>query len=105
MCSCAVGYSNGPKTFVGAVGGKGGMKAGNMAMVWDNEKSFNDLAWVALAAVPAMQAVKSIQATEQTARIVNTNATNAAINASKDATTVRTAEIAADVTKATVLPK
>lgn len=77
LSSCTMGYATDgvKKTYVGAVGGRGAGKSALLAMNWDNEKSFNDLAWVALAAIPAIQAVKSIEATEATAQTVNNNAT------------------------------
>lgn len=109
LSSCTVGYATDgtTKTFVGAVGGKGAAKSGQLAMNWDNEKSFNDVAWVALTAIPAIQAVKSVQATEATARTVNTNATNQAINATNAAAATEQLGIktAADVTKHVTLPK
>ncbi len=107
LSSCTVGYATDgtTKTFVGAMGGKGAAKSKQIAMNWDNEKSFNDAAMVALVAVPAVQAIKVAQSADHLSAIENTNAAKATINASNNAAAVETAKIGAETTKAITIPK
>jgi hypothetical protein len=105
LSSCVVAKSG--QTVVAAFGGKGAAKSGDLAMTWDNEKSFNDLAWVALAAVPAMQAVKIAQSADALTATQAKSAERVTINAANNAAATEQLGIktAADVTKATTLPK
>ncbi len=90
-CLSACTYAD--KDHAVAVGGKGAYKGKTFALTWDNEKSFNDVAVVGLAAVPAIQAVKIAQDAGATDRLVNTNAAKTTINASNNAAKVQTASI------------
>lgn len=104
LSSCTIGYATSPdgsKTFVGAVGGKGAAKSKQLALNYDNEKSFSDGALVAGIAIGAYQAVASQRSADAVSKAADANRSAEAINASNNA--VKTAEINAGVTKATTL--
>lgn len=101
LASCT--YSDATRNI--AVGGKGAYNSGTFAVTWDNEKSFNDVAWVAMAAVPAVQAVKIAKSDNALSAINSNNAAKTTINASNNATKIATDSIAADVTKTITKPK
>lgn len=84
LASCTYTNKNGTL----ALGGKGAARGEGWAVVWDNEASFREGALLAGVAVGAWQAVAVNKAAEQTARVINTNATQATINASNNATAV-----------------
>lgn len=88
-----------------AWGGRGAARGAGWAVTWDNEKSFQDGAILATAAVGAWASVASTKAAEATTRAVDANRSAEAINASNNATSVATEGIKADVIKSTVLPK
>lgn len=93
LSSCTVGYATSPdgtKTYIGAVGGKGAAKSKQLALNYDNEKSFSDgtIAATAIAGLAYSAATASEQ--QLTDRTVNSNAAKTTINASNNATKVAT---------------
>lgn len=93
------------KDFTVALGGKGAAKGAQYATTWDNERSFQDGSMLAGVAIAAAQAVKQTVQTETTARVIHTNNTKLGIVQSNNATKEVLGAQAADVTKATTLPK
>lgn len=88
-----------------AMGGKGAYNGRDFSLVWDNDESFRSAITGAVAVGGLYYGAAQHAATEATARAANANATKQAINASNNATKIASEGIAADVTKATVLPK
>lgn len=87
LTGCTFGYATDgvSKTYIGAVGGKGAGKSKLLALNWDNEKSFNDVAIVALAAVPAIQAVKVAQSSDALSAAEVKSAERVTVNAANNA--------------------
>lgn len=71
-----------------AVGGKGAFKRGDMALVWNNERSFQDAAIAAVAAATAGFSAATQKAAEVTAQAASANAAQTAQKQAAEAAAV-----------------
>lgn len=84
IASCTVTTTKGNVAF----GGKGAARGEGWAVTWDNEKSFSDGAIAGTAIAGLYYSAANLAAEEATKRAVDTNATNRAINADNNATSL-----------------